>query len=232
MAKEKVTIGACWDGRDYYPAKYVNILYASVCRHTTIPFDFVLYIGPEAINKCRLLNPKIRTVQTGMHYWWSGMNFWRADAPGITTEKLLCLDIDQVIIGSLDDIINYPSDHCYMKDYPSHACPSGKEKDACVAVTLLKKGAHARVWEEYVRAGMPQWDPLNIPRHAPLRMAAQGLVNDLKLDKDLFPEKWIISYKLWAAKKNIPEDCRIVSFHGRPKPHEVDMPWVKEHWHE
>lgn len=230
--KNKITIGACWDGRDYYPVEYVNILYASVCCHTTVPFDFVLYIGPQAEHKRHLLNPKINIVQTGLPYWWSGMNFWRVDAPGITTEKLLYLDLDQVIVGSLDDIILYPSNACYMKDYPARACPPGKEKDANVAVTLLKKGAHARVWEEYVKAGAPQWDPLNISARAPLRMAAQGLVNDLKLEKDIFPEEWIISYKLWAARENIPADCRIVSFHGRPKPHELAAPWVKEYWRE
>lgn len=229
--KNKITVAACWDGRAYYPPEYVNILYNSVARNTTIPFDFVLYIGPEAETKRNLINPDIKIVQTGLPYWWSGMKFWQNGAPGVNPECLLYLDLDQVIVGNLDDLINFPADLVCMKDYPYFLCPAGAENDANVAVSLIRNGAGARVWDEYVKAGMPQWDPLDPKCAKPLRMAAQGIIKDFEIKKDLFPENWVCSYKLQVVHYGLPEDCRIVSFHGVPKPHQcLTIPWVKENW--
>ena len=63
-------------------------------------------------------------------------------------------------------------------------------------------------------------------------MQAMDVINDQNsgLKADLFPEHWVISYKLWAASRGIPEGCKIVSFHGQPKMPDVNEDWVKEHW--
>ena len=231
-----ITIGACWDGRDYYPPEYVNILFRSVSRHTTLPFDFVLYVGPEAEKPGRTasIDPAIRIIPIGRPAWWSGMSFWMNVPPGVRTESLLYLDLDLVIIGSLDDLIEYPSMHAYMKDYPTHCCPSGLEGDANASVSLIRRGAGAKVWEEYVNQGMPTWDPLAPPSGRALPLAVQSIVNDhgKGIQKALFPENWVASHRLQVVPRGLPEDCRIVSFHGRPKPHEVldREPWVKENW--
>lgn len=227
---EKITIGACWDGGDYYPPYYVNRLFNACLRNVSMLFDFVLYVGPMAEEPGRTdeIDPRIRIVPVGLPSWWSGMVFWKPDPPGIETDSILYLDLDQVIIGNLDAIINFPSNHACMKDFPSFACPPGKEKDGCVSTTLIRKGFGARVWEEYVRAGMPTWDVLK-DRPGKLPMAAQGLVNQYT-EHALFPEDWICSYKLWIRKHGIPENCKIVSFHGHPKPHEVRDRFVLENW--
>jgi len=229
----KITIGACWDGGNYYPVEYINRLFSSCARQTTIPFDFVLYVGPEAEKPGRTagINAAIKIVPVGLPSWWSGMVFWAKDPPGIATSTILYLDLDQVIVGNLDNIINYPSAHACMKDYPAHACPPGKENDACVSTTLIRNGAGAKVWEEYLQAGRPTWDVLS-HKKGPLPMAAQELVNGAKygVQKDLFPEKWICSYKLQVLKYGLPDDCRIVAFHGRPKMHECNETWIKENW--
>jgi hypothetical protein len=232
--KPKLTIGACWDGRDYYPPEYVNKLYRACLRNTTFPFDFVLYVGPEAERPGRTatLDPAIRIVPVGLPAWWSQLVFWKAFPPGIRTGTILYLDIDQVIVGSLDDLIEFPSLHALMKDYPAHSCPAGCEHDANNSTGLIRGGGGARVWEEYVKAGKPTWDPLVGAGQQPLPLAGLTIINDktLGLEYDLFPEEWVASYKLEVLPNGLPEDCRIVSFHGRPKPHEVDFPWVKEHW--
>lgn len=232
---DRITIGACWDGREYYPSEYVNRLFNACCRNTTIPFDFVLYVGPEAEKPGRTsaIAPEIRIVPVGLPYWWSGMAFWKKDPPGIDTDTILYLDLDQVIVGSLDDIIRYPSSHACMKDWPTHNCPPGLERDACVSTSLIRNGAASAVWEAYEAAGKPVWNPLT--EKGPLPMATQGIVNDqaLGIPHDLFPENWVCSYKLEVLKRGgLPDDCRIVAFHGRPKQHEVihKEPWIMEHW--
>lgn len=234
MGKAEITIGSCWDGRGFYTVEYVNRLYNSCVRNTTIPFDFVLYVGPGAEEPGRMdgINPAIRVIQTGLPYWWSGFVFWQKDPPGIETPSILYLDLDQVILGSLDDLILYPSNQAYMKGYPKHACPKGSERDTCVSTSLLRAGAGHKVWDEYCALGKPQWDPWKPPANRALPVGCQSILDDPKqgIKYDLFPEEWICSYKLQVLQRGLPDDCRIVAFHGRPKPHEVADEFVKEHW--
>lgn len=232
MKTKEFTLGACWSG-DYYPVEYVNKLYNSVLRNTSIPFEFVLYVGPNAESnpEAKKINPKIKIIQTGLPYWWSGMGFWAKHPEGVETSTLLYMDLDQVVIGSLDGIINYDSDHCYMKDYPSYCCPKGKEKDGNATVSLIRDGAGSFVWEEYVKAGKPIWNPLKPPEKRTFTLAAQGILNASTADHDVFPEEWIASYKLWVLKFGIPKECKSVSFHGLPNPHEcLHVPFVEENW--
>jgi hypothetical protein len=236
VPEKEITICACWDGRDYYDPEYVNILYRSVERNTTIPFDFVLFVGPEAMKpgRCDTIDKRIKIMPVGLPYWWSGMCAWEKVPPGVETESILYIDIDQVIVGSLDEIIRYPSNHALMKDYPAYCCPKGLEGDGNASVSLIRNGAGAKVWAEYVRLGKPQWNPLDPPPQRFLPLAAQGIVNDpaVGIPHDVFPEVWVSSYRLYVSKWGLPEDCRVVSFHGLPKPHDMvkKHDWVKEHW--
>jgi len=227
----EITIGAAWDGSDAYGPEYVNRLYHSVARNTSLPFDFVIYAGPGVKEKDNRLDPRIRVVPIGLPYWWSAMHFWRPDPPGIRTKDVLYLDLDQVVTGNIDKLIRYPSEHAYMKDYPSDACPPGCEKDGCASVALIRGGSGSAIWEAYVDAGMPKWNPAEGHTGRPLPLAVQSVINDPKrgIAFDLLPEDLVVSYKLWVRRKGIG-GTRIVSFHGRPKPHEVDEPWVKENW--
>lgn len=228
---EEITVGAVWDGSEYYGPDYVNRLYASVARNTTAPFDFVLYAGPWVHDRLAALDPRIRVVHIGLPYWWSAMYFWRPEPPGVNTKDVLYLDLDQVITGDLDPILRFPSDHAYMKDYPADACPPGREAHACASTALIRNGAGALVWEEYVKAGMPQWNPLEAKPGRPMPMAVQTVLNEPQYGArfDTFPEDWVVSYRIWAKRKGIG-GTKIVAFHGRPKPHEVDDDWVKENW--
>ena len=44
-----------------------------------------------------------------------------------------------------------------------------------------------------------------------------------------FPKKWILSFKK-HGRRRLPGGCKVMVFHGEPKPHEVDLPYVREHW--
>jgi hypothetical protein len=140
---EKITIGACWDGSSYYSPEYINRLYRACRRNTEHPFDFVLYAGLFTYlpGSYAALDPLIRIVRNDLPFWWCGMPFWMEKPPGIETRTLLYLDLDVVIVGSLDDLIEYPSNHCYMKDYPASRCPAGLENDGNASASLIRPGA-------------------------------------------------------------------------------------------
>lgn len=228
---QKVTIVSCWDGGDHYSYEYVNRLYRACKRNTSYPFDFVLYVGPLAEKNPGIfkIDPEVKFMQTGLPYWWCGMPFWKANPPGIETEVRLHLDLDIVIVGSLDGLLGYPSAHCCSLDFPEGKAPHGQEKDINPGVTLIRGDAGAWVWKEYLRHGMPTWNPFDRDADKPLPLAAQAIINEVH-GADAFPGRWCASYKFAVQGKGLPEDCRTVHFHGRPKQGDVEESFVKENW--
>ena len=230
---EKISICACWDGNnDVYDVSCINILYNSVKRNLRRPFDFVLYAGKfyDGYDSRLRLDKNIRVVMNNLPYWWCGMEIWAKEPRGVFTDTLLYIDLDVVIVGKLDPIVDFPSNHAYMKDYPADICPRGKENDGNASMVLIRNGAGHQVWDEYIRLGMPCWNPAFPPVDRLIPLAAQGIVNDLKIKHDVFPQDWVTSYKLQVLKTGLPKDCKAVSFHGRPKPHECQESWIKECW--
>jgi hypothetical protein len=226
---DKVTICTSWDGKDYYPAEYVERLYRSVYRNTSVPFDFVLFAGPDV--KDGQFGEDIFVVQTGKSYWWPGMFFWMKNPPGVQTRTKLYIEIDVVIVGSLDTLINWPSNHCYSRDWQGDTMPKGQENEVNPGVSLIRDGADSYVWDEYVKAGMPDWNPKQKTKDIKsLRMAAQGIINDKQRGYDLFPETVCSSYKYKVRKEGLSKDCITVHFHGAPLQDDVNDYWVKEHW--
>jgi hypothetical protein len=232
IIEPQITISTGWSGDDLYSLKDVNRLYWGVKRNTKIPYDFILYAGPEAQKPGRLasLADGITVINSEYPSWWVGMKGADPDnRPWIKTNSILGLGLDCVIVGSLDDLIKFPSDFAAMKDYPSRSCPKGKENDCCLEVTLIRNNADRPIWNEYVRVGKPTWDMMNKEANKVWELCAQGWINETHaVHVDLFPEDWIASYKLAVRDWGLPKDCRIVSFHGRPKPSEVDELWIRE----
>lgn len=212
-----------WGG-EFYTAEYVNRLFRACLRHMTRPFDFVLLAGPSVRKEA--LDSKIKIIETGLPYWWAGMVFWSL------TGTRLFLDLDVVVVGSLDSLFDVDSECCCSRDWSTHSyIPSGHENDANPGVSLIRGDAGLWVWDEYQKAGKPIWNPQDRSiDHSPCHMAAQGIINDHRGRVDLFPQEVCASYKYTVKKIGVPPGCVTVHFHGRPKPHEVSDEWVKEYW--
>lgn len=226
-----ITVGWSGDNRAYF-LEDVNRLYRGVKRNTTVPFEFVLLAGREAQLPGRLdgLEAGIRVIESPYHFMWTG---FKALEPGVIDGDLLTLGLDVVIVGSLDDIINYPSEMAMMRDYPSHyPCKASERDDVNCEVMLLRNGKQKLIFDAWRDAGRPMWDERVPVDKRVWPMAQQGWINDTKpFPVDLFPEDWIISYKLTAKPYGLPKDCRMVSFHGDPKMGRVQDEWVKENWY-
>lgn len=228
---DKVTIVTNWDGSNYYSPEYIHRLFRACARNITGPFDFVLYAGPDAEKRRSEIDARIKFVPVGLPYWWSKGCLWQFPTPGVETDTRLFIDLDIVVTGSLDDLLKWPSDFCCSRDYPPGIAPHGHVNDANDGVTLLRGNAGAWIWDEYVKAGKPVWNPMdpNID-HSPLPLAEMQIINEHPGCCDLFPADLCASYKLTVKKYGLPAGCRTVHFHGRPKQHEVDEPWIKENW--
>lgn|SRR5574343_278219 len=226
----KISIIAGWSGDNYYSIDYVNKLYRGVQRHTTVDHEFILIAGLDAQKPGRLegLEPGIRVIESPYNFFWSGC---KAFEPGVITTDMLCMGIDVVIVGSLDDLLMYPAELAAMHDVPVRFKNPGNKDDVNCEIMLIRNGKQKLFWDAWQAVGAPQWDGSVPPDERVWPMAFQGWINTEKPFKvDFFPENWVASYKLSVRGRGLPDDCRIVSFHGDPKPHKVDEPWVKAHW--
>lgn len=218
---EKVTICTSWGG-EYYTADYVNRLYRSCIRNMARPFDFVLLAGPSVRKES--LKPEVKIIETGLPYWWAGMVFWSLSG------TRLFLDLDVVVVGPLDRLFEVDSSFCCSRDWASWNAPAGRENEANPGVTLLRGDAGLWVWDEYVKAGKPAWNPLDDTiDKSPCNMAAQGIINE-RGGVDLYPQEVCASYKFTVKKTGLPKECVTVHFHGQPKPHDCGEAWVNDHW--
>jgi len=222
---DKVTICTSWAG-NIYSGDYVNRLYNACKRNTSHDFDFVLFAGAGV--PLDHLDKNIIIVQTELSYWWPGMLFWMPRPPRVATKTKIFIDLDVVIVGNLDIIIEWPSVHCYSTDWPPVMAPPGHERDANPGFSLLRNGNDSYVWDAYVNEDMPNYNPAG--ERGALPMAAQGIINDTGQDYDLFPYQICPSYKLYVQKHGLPDGCVAVHFHGAPLQGEINESWVKENW--
>jgi hypothetical protein len=88
---------------DKYHVEYVNRLYRGLKRNSTTPFDFYCYTEDN-----RGLDPDIIFVplfpRKDVVKQWYKIDFHNWDIEG----KNIILDIDQIILGDMDEILNYP----------------------------------------------------------------------------------------------------------------------------
>lgn len=137
--------------------------------------------------------------------WWAKIDLFR---PGHFRGRVLYLDLDVTVTGSLDDLANHPAPFVAMKDPWADGINS--------SVMAWDAGVMSDVYGRFspdimqLVPGDQDW----IETHAP--------------SVETFPVDWCVSYKhnrrgvLPGVKPTYPDDMRVCAFHGSPKPWEVD----------
>jgi hypothetical protein len=132
--------------------------------------------------------------------WWSKIELFR---PGLFNDRVLYLDLDVTVVGSLDDLADHPHPFCAIPDYqyPLQINSSVMAWDAGIADHIYSRFKPSVMTEMH---GDQNWIHRNI-------------------EAVRFPRRWCPSYKAHVLPNggNVPKDARVVVFHGSPKPWEV-----------
>lgn len=124
-------------------------------------------------------------------------------------EPMILVGLDTIITGNIDHL----ADYCLTADTLALPRDPYNLRQACNGVALVPAG-HGWVWSEWDGVGSDM-ERCRAAEHAYL--------------DDLFPGQ-VASYK-GAVKAEGLGDARIVYFHGRLKPHELNAtPWIAENW--
>lgn len=187
-------------GGDFKP-EHVQELRAGVRKHLLSDHRFVC-LSDVAV-------PGVDTVPLPHAWpgWWAKICLFR---PGIFSGRVLYLDLDSVVVGSLEEIASYNGRLAMLSDFFEPEKPAS-------GVMAWEAGEGASAYNLFVG------DPRAVmgTLHGDQDWLARGLLLPPKRLQDLFPGQ-LVSWKRHCSA-GIPEGARIVSFHGRPRPWEVEL---------
>lgn len=202
-------------GNKYAP-EYVNNLYRGVCRNTTIPFSFTCYTDDTTGVIPEICQPLPETTWQG---WWTKLLLFKPDMHKQASigDRIVFLDLDIVITGNIDDILSLKETFVV----PSDPYRMGTTNISS-AFMSWEYGQYDYIYERFDG------------NTRPYSRGDQQFVEIQLKDKAsrlqvLLPGQYV-SFKADLKKGSLPENTRMVDFHGKPNPHECNIQWVKDNW--
>lgn len=130
-----------------YTTDYVEKLYNSLKRNSTIPFEFICYSDNPNV-KADIVIPLPKHSDIKLH--WHKLAFFSPlfayQKPG---DEIIIMDIDQVIVSNIDEMLSYPVDDNELVSY-------GKWWND-TKLTLnggwykFKSGSFKYIWNEFIK---------------------------------------------------------------------------------
>lgn len=208
--------------------EYVVKLKSSVMRNLSLPHNFICFMDEYNIIKynaktfMKHLGIEVRTLHA---YSWVGKfpKLYAYNRFANLEGRVLILDLDTVVTGNLNEIASYRGDFCvraWFKGIPKNEwVPDG---DMIAFEANSKTAKHI---DYHFNTYLNHLEVLYEGRE---RLVLKKFVPNSDMWQKLYPGQ-IVSYKN-DCLKGLPENARLVSFHGDPRPHVVQEKWVLENW--
>lgn len=212
-----------------FTAEHVNKLYKMIDRHISIDYEPVCITDdPTGIDK------RVRIVPLWDDYRHLGGCYTRLKAFSQEMEhviggRFLWLDLDAIICGDLAPYIKDPADIKFWGDTHPRTPYNG-------SIVLMTAGCREDVWTRFQEDTDKKIRQTRSMAYIGTDQAIIGLI----LGRN--ERKWsvrdgIYSFRIHFEKckrTELPDNARIVMFHGRHDPSDVELytryPWIKEHW--
>ena len=213
---------------DRYTPAHVHRLASMVDRHLSLPHRHVCYTDdPRGIDGSISVRPIWRR-HARLGGCWRKLGLF---APELGTmlglKRVLYLDLDTVVCGSLDPLVSEPVDLALVA-CRDHTTPYN------TSAILMNAGARPRVWADFTA------DPVEALR----RTALSGMIGDdqawVSVALGEGERTWTPSDGVLNLERDIepggtlPTGARLVYFAGphdpaRPATRKL-YPWIEEHW--
>ena len=208
----------CRSGSIYTPELWVDRLYHQVRKwmpavawqfrcltDTPMPWLFT-HVGREVKAWDGYATEPLQQDWPG---WWSKLELFR---PGLFDGLVLYLDLDTLVLGSLEPLLSYGGRFAALSDfYTPQIAASGVMLWQAGDVHLYERALKDPPIMSHERSDY-WWNQFDTPDRL----------------QDLFPGL-IGSYKADSLQEG-PGDFSIVCFHGVPKQHQLPGTWVDEKW--
>lgn len=203
------------------PAQYVNNLYRGVKRFASQDFQFICFSNQKLeVDEGIEVRSFPMVTQRGV----LPRLYMFSEASGLFGHQVLCLDLDVVIVGGLQDIMAYDGLFCARSKFRR-----GEEYklDGDIMSFRAGKEAEERFWTPFVQ-DVKAAEKLTQGRE---RYWMRHVAGDIADRWDEVAPGQVVSFKRHVKRREkLPPHARIVSCHGYPRPHEVDQDWIKKYW--
>ena len=241
-SKETVNV-LCMKQGTKYPADYVNRLYSMVARNMQRKFRFICLTEDsqglaEQVESFPL--PELSVDLGGPERGWNKLAVFAEELYDLKG-KVLCLDLDLIITGGLDDLFDYPGEVMIIKDWIK------KDGTGNSSVYRFEVGAHPEVLSQFEASFEDvKQRHRNEQEYLSAALMAKGALV-------YWPDHWCRSFKrhcikplsfFVARETEMPKDTRVLVFHGKPDPHDAiagvsgkwyrrfkPATWVAAHWY-
>lgn len=208
----RLTVACVWWGT-LYGVEYVERLRNMVARHLTVPYDFVCITDNEVPSGVIRYPSPIRYKG-----WWQKVGLFSGDLFG-RSQRVLYLDLDLVISGSLNKLVSAPEPFCMIENFGPN---KGHAAHNSSVMLWTPSDESQRIYDCF--------HP-DVTKHL---HGDQCWIWRVMQDKIVdFPRSWVVSYKYERSRMDNRrgEDTAIVVFHGNPKPHQaLNDTLVKNNW--
>ena len=206
-------------GQKYSP-EYVYKLQSMVTRHLKQEHKFYCVTeNPSQVHGVSTIAAPLQIADS-----WAKIGLFTSELTKVEFgDKMLFLDLDVIITGSLDNLIAGKMHPKYGEDGIRQ-----KNRDLWIAkdwhdpfnssVMYWEHGSQGRIYTAF--------DSLVIGR---LR-GDQNLIAEVAPDARTFKEGEVLSYKFDKVNSK-PDKAKVVLFHGKPKITDLpDVQWINEEW--
>jgi hypothetical protein len=234
-----------------YGPHYVNNLAAAVARHLRRPHQ-VHCVTDDPTGLAADVRPIPFPANPGVRRGWPDVLvklLLMADGFADLQGPCLFLDLDVVILGSLDPFFDYrPGEYCMIHNWVAGSRALLRRRPAVGNSSLFRfeAGRSQAVVDTFLREIDRAEDRRVFNTEQAFMTYAMGRVA-------WWPESWVRSYKRHCRPPfplnhlrtpRPPQDCRVLVFHGLPDPHQAiagfrgrkphhhcrPAPWLQEHW--
>ena len=219
-AEPTLTVACVLRSGGRYDAEWVARLQRGVARHLSLSHRFVCLSDVDV--PCERI-----PLTEDWPGWWSKISLFR---PGLLTGRTLYLDLDSVIVGSLDAIAahrhRFTGTHEYYR--PHLFC----------STAMAWEGDWSMIWDAFRRD--PDALAARYDRRSDHRIGDQAFIEDVlaangaRFDtfRDLFGERSIASWKVHCRDKGLTGEEAVVAFHGGRKQDDFvrRVDWIRENW--
>ncbi len=224
-----------------YGPEYVRRLRAMAHRQILVPHRFICFTddGSGLGDAVEVRPLPVVKFPPGPERGWMKLGVFSPAAQ--LTGPTLFLDLDLVLVGSIDAFFQHPGNFCIIRDWLRGDRGVGNS-----SVFRFEGGQHESILRQF------EADPQAVMGRV---RNEQEYLSESAKPLTFWPEIWCRSFKrhclsrfpgcYWRTPQQ-PRDVKIVVFHGFPKPEEAvrgattkfglrharPTPWIAEHWRE
>jgi len=233
----------CMKWGDKYGPDYVNRLYSMIKRNISRSFLLTCFTdNGDGIDTCVSIKalPELGLPANLPERGWNKLATLASGLGGLQGDVLF-LDLDVVIVSSIDDLFSYPGKFLIIKDQKLQRKRIGNS-----SVYRFEISRYQSVLDDFKNNF--EWVKNNFRNEQAYLSYAIDKLGEL----EFWPESWCPSFKYacvapwplsYVKAPRLPSNSKVVIFHGHPLPDEAIIgkthnwyrpirptKWIREHW--